>query len=1021
MAVEQKPIQLFDRASNQWVDVPSSEITKKIADGTHALPSGMDIPVVSPDGELGSIPAENAEAAFRDGFRWQTPQDIEANTAREAEKSKEENFGGTGFALAHGIGSGASFGLQGVIEDKMGLGSAANEVNQRSPIASTVGNVVGAVANPILGAVGQAARGVGAGVGEAVGGATGLTKAGEALGVLGEATQPAANFGALAEGAAAAAPSLVSKGLTTAGKIVSGLAPNALGSAAEGAFYGLGQGISEAALGDPQHVTENLIGNLKNGFLFGGVLGGGLGVLTDAAPLIKSISRAGVTGIEDIVKSAAQKATSGVLVPTLKTMGKTAEADIVSQLIPQAAERAAIGEHTGDFERVAELAKQAQADAEAHAKELDGNVRAYIDNLPAQTRAEVKAAFADAGGDLTRLRSDLQSNYDSLNSTYRAQLPNMTQDKPQMIGKLYTDAESLVDTLKKSGEAADNRLGNELKNIMNSEIKPQYGALKEFERTPTLTANYPLSTEVSLAHRLMDAAPENTGILSAKAADALEQFKTKTTDALLDHPNDFVSNMEQKLAAQKEALNGFSELVGKTASPGSKLSQIFMDPVKAAKINAVMDNISQFYGEFKGLQSKMISGDARQKLLDSAMNKANALRGDAPGGRFTASDMSEILDAFKAPTKFGDRLTELRELEANLKNAEPLNPIDKYMQIQKALGRDITPDIKDLANLEPTYEALNRLKPQTSGPQGGLTLGKAAVIGLASKLSPALGGALGAVDSVASMGRNPYRTMQTLTAIERFANKGAQRINSATDAVVDALTSPGARRGAMASSAEYYNTSRSLEEREKEFKHQAAFLNQLQDPKAAMDYLGNRIGSWHGAPQIQTQMGTQMMQMAQFLTSKLPHDPLQGKSMMGLKTGWMPSDYELAKFNRYVTAAQDPAHVMTNIAAGIATPEEVETLKTLYPQTFQKLQSKVLDGITQNGDKVSYQQRLAIGTLFGVPTDATLQPDFIGKMQSNYAKDQQQDQGGRPQGKSIKIDLNPDNAVATETTRITNK
>ncbi len=933
------------------------------------------------------------------------------------EAIKQEAYGNRPVTSAlMGASNAMSMGLGPVINNLTGNAENEAETAKRNPISHAVGSVAGALTPGIAGPA-KALRGVGELAGTALSEASGLSKIGRGIAGVGEALEPAANFGNVGATAAETA-SLASKGLTTAGKIVENVVPAALGSAVEGSFYGLGQGVSEAALGDPNKVTENLIGGLESGFLWGGALGTGANMLTEAAPLIKSITQAGTNKINEIIQAGAQKASKG-LVPVLKAFGKDAESDIVNQLIPKAAERAAVAENAGGLKEISKLAAEAQAEAAAHAKNLDGSVNEFLRSYPASESADLRRVIQESGNDLTAAAQKFGDEIGKLKETYQAQLGNMT-DQPKVIADLVSEAERSIKKLTDLGDSKSKTLANNIRAVIESEVPPDVMAMKPTERIHFLNGTTQMADEVRMARRLQDALPMSEGGLSALPGETrslAEKFGNKIEKmALSGNPNEFVSSMESQIAQKSKMLD---ELTGLTGDTGGKLNRILNNPYMSQKLNTVMDNIAQFSPEFEALSTKVKDVQGRQTILDVAAQKANELRGNAPGGKITPSDMETLLDTLMGPKGIRDKATELKALEAELAAAHDLTPVDKYMRIQKALGRDISPQIAELQKLEPTYEALNKLKPDGASASNGLV--KGALLYGASKIHPALGAAVGAAESMAGAVKNPYRIMQTLTAIERASNVGAKRINSAIDGAVNVLTSPGAKRAAIAGGAAVYGSKKSLEKREEDFKQQAAFLKQIQsDPNVATDYLGNRIGTWHGAPAVQAQVGAKMMAIANFLSTKLPIDPLAGKSMMGLNSGWSPSDYELAKFNRYVTAAQSPETVIRNVESGIVTPEEIETLKTLYPQTYQSLQSKVLDGITENGAKLSYQQRLAVGTLFGVASDATLQPDFIAKMQANHAE-KQQDQGGRPQGKSIKIDIDPNANFATETTRVTNK
>jgi hypothetical protein len=984
------PVRLYDRDKKEWIEVPETELNQKVASGKYAFGQGIDIPVVAPDGELGYVPSEKAEEAFAQGFRWQTPQDREADTAKKKQQIIEQNYGdAAGTSFLQGVASGATFGGSDVVLNKLGLADAAKQVKDLNPASNVAGNVVGAIANPVMGAAGNAVKAGGAALGET----SAAIRAGEAL---------------------------ASRGFSTAGKIVQNTLPNITGSAVEGAFYGLGQGVSEAALGEPSKIVENLASNAAMGGIFGGMLGGAFGGLSDASPLIKDIAKATWSKADELVQSAAQKATKSTLLPVLRSSGKDEEARLLEQLIPNAADRAAALENPNAIKEVSKMAATAEKEVQGRIKDLDGNVRSYLKRLPKEEADAIEQEIVANRGDLTASLNTLYKKHQDMDGVFKEQLAVM-KDPPQVIGRLYDDTEALIKRLEKAGDAKSADLAARIQNIVDSEVPKRFGALQGRERDATLSASMKLADEVRLANRLRQEVPvKDTGLggFAERSRKDLINYRKNIDDyALKNHPIDFVAQNQSQLDQQYTAYSQLRQFAsGRKGEAGSKVLRVMQDPEKAQQFDKLMGNITAFAPEIEQVQAGFKSAADRMSTLRTARDKINELLADAPGGKLTTDNVEEMLQLFKAPEKFSSRISELRSLQEQLAATEGVSAVEKYIRIQKALGADVIPTIDELKRLEPTYEALNRLKPQGGSVEPAVNA-KGIALGF---LHPALSALYTAGKTVSNMGNNPYRVMQTLTAIEKASNKAAKRMESLTNAAVDSLTSKKAQKVSLVSGVAYERMAKSSEDREEQYKKQKRILADMQQPEFAHEYIAQRMGQWSGAPMVQAQMGVHMLQVAQFLSTKMPVDPLEGKSMFGNDTGWSPSDADLSKFNRYVAAAQNPGIVLEHIQRGSVVPEEIETLKTLYPATFQKLQSAVLDGITKNGNKLSYQQRLTIGTLFDVPTDATMAPDFIASMQSNYQQ-ANEDQGGRPEGKSIKIDINPNETFATETTRITNK
>jgi hypothetical protein len=92
--------QALNYDTGQVEDLPEEALTSAVAQGTHGLPKG-DVPVISPDGTPGTVPAEKAAAAFKAGYRLETAKE---GGLREAGEHP-------GLAFAAGAGRGATFGL----------------------------------------------------------------------------------------------------------------------------------------------------------------------------------------------------------------------------------------------------------------------------------------------------------------------------------------------------------------------------------------------------------------------------------------------------------------------------------------------------------------------------------------------------------------------------------------------------------------------------------------------------------------------------------------------------------------------------------------------------------------------------------------------------------------------------------------------------------------------------------------------------------------------------------------------
>ncbi len=248
------------------------------------------VPVVDPEGKLGSVPAAEYETAKASGYRIQN----EAEANRFYDKLKFGNSP-TKAALA-GAARGVTLGLSDVALRSTGLvkGSTLTGLKEQNEGASTAGEVAGTVGSLLIpGEQEVSGPALAAKLGKAVTG--GLARVGAGLGER--------------------------------------IAVKAASGAAEGLLYGAGSAVSEAALGDAPLNAEKFIATTGLGGLLGGA-GGGVGELIGAGVKAATAKAAGVDGLREWAEKTGDKF-------TLKALGGTKPA--LAKLSNE--ERAAIAEH----------------------------------------------------------------------------------------------------------------------------------------------------------------------------------------------------------------------------------------------------------------------------------------------------------------------------------------------------------------------------------------------------------------------------------------------------------------------------------------------------------------------------------------------------------------------------------------------------------------------------------------------------------------------------------------------------
>lgn len=272
--------QIYDVKTGSPADVPEEQIPQAILSGKFAFPKGARIPIIHPEtGEPGTIPSDHAADAFKSGVNYDP-------STNQIERIKtEENSGFVKGAEAFGAGAarGATLGLSDVAMPALGISSKDQlaDLQKYRPGWSGAGELAGAVgsiaAAPEIGPVGLISK-----AGKAATEASevaGLNLAGRGLEATGLGGNP-----------------LAAKVLSTANQV----GAHAIGSAVEGSLYsGIGNSISEAALGDPDLNGQKVLSNFGYGALFGGALGGALKGAEIAVPEALTAAKEGIVSLKN--------------------------------------------------------------------------------------------------------------------------------------------------------------------------------------------------------------------------------------------------------------------------------------------------------------------------------------------------------------------------------------------------------------------------------------------------------------------------------------------------------------------------------------------------------------------------------------------------------------------------------------------------------------------------------------------------------------------------------------------------
>lgn len=306
------------------------------------------------------------------------------------------------------------------------------------------------------------------------------------------------------------------------------------------------------------------------------------------------------------------------------------------------------------------------------------------------------------------------------------------------------------------------------------------------------------------------------------------------------------------------------------------------------------------------------------------------------------------------------------------------------------------------------------------------TLGKKVMRGLGGSMGASLGGAIGGVPGALvgaqigqDLGMSAHRLVRKLGSSNKARQDGIRRTISGMfekGAKATAKHLPKASLvldGVRYSSEDYVNATmgppnyrKSKDPATNAFHERKRELDSITERTPgggfqmrmfAMEEMGERVAAiWQIAPQIANAIEKSQQQKVAYLAEKCPRDPTPEHLQVGPQT-WEPSKAEVAKFARIMEVAEDPSKAVSRIADGTATPDDVDTLKNVWPGHYDDIRQQCLNHMGQLQATLPYQHRLSLSILFEIPVDPALTPETLGVFQRKVAGKEGGGQAPAPQ------------------------
>lgn len=1001
-------MQLVNAKSGELEDVPQDSAHAALTAGTHNLIGGSPVNVLSPDGSLGSIPAEQVpEAMARYGFKLPTDADL----SEYANQQKYgEGFGNELKAGAAGVARGATFGLSDVGLTKTGLvdPEALAELRKRNPAASTAGEIGGAVGSALLAP---------------------------------EASLPGL-AGKLGTGIAAKLAPAAIEGGSLASKIVQAAkatGASAMGSAVEGALYGAGETVSEAALGDPDVSAERLAANLGFGALIGGGLGGLVKAGSLAVPASLDAAKGAISNFYDkFIGRPSLDAVEGSAAPDMIAHGVASAPPPEWQPSPASK---AISALTGKSEEETRGLLQAAHEGELMSPEAkDKFVREFTDNLQEQYDTVQKAskdaintirpqetaklleghdtqvaagASSDAIAQLRHAAAEMRSNPD----IYPARFPAKTE---QILEGL--EDRTLAPT---SPEAAAQKVavGEEVPLSRDYSLKMMSSTKGRLSSGPSLSDRWSVFKDGKMVGETINVPfykgePEFGDYATVSKIHLGDEtgkgLGTEVYQKLLGHYGTLVSDADstspaayrvwKKLGGKElpESFEKTGDLVKNaegnprlyaklSETPGEK--PVFSAADHFEAINQAKRSLDKLLKYSKDITGE--SGDAINLLRDVRGNLRAGLEDEntwGPAAARQAAYNASNHDLETAASALRKRFMEKVETKGGgiTYKVKP-SRVETYInQINDNRARPQTEALLNyfksaknhVQEIGSTYEGAPFESFDKEGIEGIMNKTQDNVMRAKSVLEAQPGGhgaltdvlhPLSAVHKAASrILANPVAAASTLANMERAAQKTAQMVERAAGA---ALKVPeGGIRGAEIPVKMTGAAIRgiNLEDRRAKAEKQMRKLDEIQQSPDLIHKLDEWTQStFDHAPKVTAALQQTAIRGIAFLSAKMPRPP-QG---MPLDQPRELGGAQLTAFSRYHDAVEDPVSVLKSLSTGKVPSESLEALQSVYPRLYDDMKQQIISKLAERGDKarsLPFQRRMAISHFIGQPLDSSM-------------------------------------------------
>lgn len=867
-----------------------------------------------------------------EGFQLEQPSTAGSSLPEGFELESDKYGGLSGMAQAASLGAvrGASVGLSDPALVAAGAPrEAIKGLQEQNPITSTVSEIAGTVLPALVGDESSLAN------------LPGLVS----------------RLGAKAEGAALA------KG---AGRI----AAKGVGFGTEGAVYGLGQSISESALGDHDLLSEKTLANIG----LSAALSGGLGAV------VGKLSKGDMSSAEDKLAAMkmGQNALPGTAEELISKTGMPAEQKTWLQKLLTRDRKKDADQLTTEFSK-------------ANLPVAEGML---TDNEMAQKMASALAQSPTMAGEGMRdtLRSGFQEIDNKINQTFikgedilepyaggqlaKEQILDEMEKKLAPIKEGYQSREDFVSNIKKITD--EDALG--LYNDLTKSANGFKNKTNEGRKVISEEANNALSEVSSIIGESGSNAPLANLDAYSKSLAQKARAASRAGDHDVAEAYYLVRNKVENFV--DSSLNGAGKEADRLFGAGSQ---------EATQAREMVGAYKSLKGEYKDLKESLVKFASDLKLGKKATTEKGIeeVLERIPNEKFIkrSFDAKNYDGMLRLKEKFPEVFETMakqykQQLYQDATNAKVFNQyqflknfFDEGKLSSKMRGLLFNPEeIEKMSTSKKWIENLP-VKVGPSGTPEGIEYMKKVM----NVFDPVEATRMGIQEAGAAFTRKTLKMLdapgeQKLKTLMNLDKIGIKSDNGMKDKV-ESLFKKGARPLAtkslsVLSSSDYK-------------KHTEEIVENANNPDVMAEKLTKSTARlYEHAPNLSDSFKLQIVKTNNFLASKVP----QPQQIGPFKENFEPSESQISEFNRYYSVVHDPMVAFEQIKNGTLLPETVETLSSVYPKLYNQMKIEVMNKLSSKEEEsIPYSTKLSVSAFVGESLDRSLLPQTILANQTTFA------------------------------------